>query len=701
MPDQRSAESVRIIDALNPTHHLTIDSSGTIAVRQMFGAPWAVSGTISIGNSPNVGQTAGPWAVSGTVSLGNSPNVGQTAGPWAVSGTISIGNRPDVGQTAGPWAVSGTVFAVITGGSTRTDNTLFSDGVSSYTPIGAFVNDLPTSGTVAEDFAATLRMTPKRALHTNLRDSSGTELGTPVVPLAVSGSIILANSPNVGQTAGPWAVSGTVTLGASPNVGQTAGPWAVSGTLSIANFPAPGTQTVSGRVAVDLQGPVAVSGTISIGNSPNVGQTAGPWAISGTVTTSVNIPQPLAVSGNIGQTAGPWAVSGTVFAIITGGSIRNDNTAFTDSLSAFTPIGAVVNDLPASGSIAEDFSATLRMTPKRALHMNLRDSSGSELGTPAVPLAVSGLVTLGASPDVGQTRGPWAVSGTVTASLAIPQPLAVSGTVSVNTHDVRQTAGPWAISGTVISSVAIPQPLAVSGTVNVSGLGNAGAVVSTVNSTTGIVAANLQFVGTSEAVQNYAAIEITIFSLQASHTSGGVECQFSTDNVNWDVREVFNYVASGTFSICVRPKGQYFRLVYTNGAAPQTVFRCQTIYSYTSPYTAVFEENERIALNGVSYRVKQAAINITANTDTTIVAAVTQKKLRVLSISLTSSVITDITFKSGANTLISAMSIDKRSSLTENYGPYGYLTETNVGEAFILNSSGGGNVRGLINYIEV
>lgn len=68
---------------------LSMPASGLLVMP--FTGPAAVSGTITVGNSPNVGQTAGPWAVSGTVTV-NPQNVGQTAGPWAVSGTVTAVN---------------------------------------------------------------------------------------------------------------------------------------------------------------------------------------------------------------------------------------------------------------------------------------------------------------------------------------------------------------------------------------------------------------------------------------------------------------------------------------------------------------------------------------------------------------------------------------------------------------------------------
>jgi hypothetical protein len=80
-----------------------------------------------------------------------------------------------------------------------------------------------------------------------------------------------------------------------------------------------------------------------------------------------------------------------VVSIVSGGSIKTDKTAFTEGTSTFTPMGGVVNDTLA-GDVAEDNNAAARITPKRALHVNLRDATATEIGTTTTPLVQAGNV---------------------------------------------------------------------------------------------------------------------------------------------------------------------------------------------------------------------------------------------------------------------------------------------------------------------
>jgi hypothetical protein len=75
-----------------------------------------------------------------------------------------------------PIAVSGTVTAVISGGSIKTDRSGYTEGTSTFTPIGGVFND--TLGQdLTEDTNGVARMTARRALHMSQRDSTGVEVG--------------------------------------------------------------------------------------------------------------------------------------------------------------------------------------------------------------------------------------------------------------------------------------------------------------------------------------------------------------------------------------------------------------------------------------------------------------------------------------------------------------------------------------------
>jgi len=106
------------------------------------------------------------------------------------------------------------------GGAAQADKSAFSEGTTSFAPIGGTFNEAG-AGDPAEDQAAAARITAKRALHVNLRSSAGAELGVAAAPLRVDPT---------GGTVQP--VSGTVTANAG------AGPWPVTdngGSLTVDN----------------------------------------------------------------------------------------------------------------------------------------------------------------------------------------------------------------------------------------------------------------------------------------------------------------------------------------------------------------------------------------------------------------------------------------------------------------------------------
>jgi len=112
-----------------------------------------------------------------------------------------------------------------------------------------------------------------------------------------------------------------------------------------------------------------------------------------------------------------------------------------------------------------------------------------------------------------------------------------------------------------------------------------------------------------------------------------------------------------------------------------------------------FNSDSRTA-SGDTYTVKWSAINATASGDTTVVAAVTGKKIRVVNLMLTTSAAISIAWKSGANTLISGMAFAANGGINGER-LFGYFMETNATEALIINLSAAANVRGSLSYIEV
>lgn len=105
-------------------------------------------------------------------------------------------------------------------------------------------------------------------------------------------------------------------------------------------------------------------------------------------------------------------------------------------------------------------------------------------------------------------------------------------------------------------------------------------VVSTTNSSAVALAANAAFTGTSEDVTEFADVRVSVFADQSSATDG-LQLQQSSNGTNWDVIDSYAVpLNSGkTFSVGVSAK--FFRVVYTNGATANTVFRLQVKYHKT------------------------------------------------------------------------------------------------------------------------
>ncbi len=100
------------------------------------------------------------------------------------------------------------------------------------------------------------------------------------------------------------------------------------------------------------------------------------------------------------------------------------------------------------------------------------------------------------------------------------------------------------------------------------------------------------------------------------------------------------------------------------------------------------------------YQVNRVDIAATASGDNTLVSAVAGKKIRVLSLDFLTNSPVSIAWKSGSNILREARDFGQYGGLAIDYGRY-YFTETNAGEALIMNLSAAVEVRGQLFYVEI
>lgn len=117
---------------------------------------------------------------------------------------------------------------------------------------------------------------------------------------------------------------------------------------------------------------------------------------------------------------------------------------------------------------------------------------------------------------------------------------------------------------------------------------NAGALgsVSAGNSSTATLAGDAVFTGVGEDVSNYASVSI-LYKSDVAAAAGGLSIEFSQDNTNWDVQLVGDLGAK-TFQVHrLVPAARFFRVVYTNGSAGQSLFRLQCIFHKASSPTLI------------------------------------------------------------------------------------------------------------------
>jgi predicted NUDIX family NTP pyrophosphohydrolase len=114
-----------------------------------------------------------------------------------------------------------------------------------------------------------------------------------------------------------------------------------------------------------------------------------------------------------------------------GGTSQADKSTFTEGTTAMTPVGGVFNET-ISADPTEDQAAAVRITAKRAMHSNLRNASGTEVGTAGAPLRTD---------PTGTTPQP--VTGPLTDAQLRASPVAVDGPLT----DAELRAAPVPVSG--------------------------------------------------------------------------------------------------------------------------------------------------------------------------------------------------------------------------------------------------------------
>ena len=110
------------------------------------------------------------------------------------------------------------------------------------------------------------------------------------------------------------------------------------------------------------------------------------------------------------------------------------------------------------------------------------------------------------------------------------------------------------------------------------------------NSTNIPLVANDFFDGTAEDITGYSSLVVNVFS-DVNSAPSGLSLSFSSDGSNWDLNYFYTVYAGQAQSIQFNVPAAYFKIIYTNGAAPQTEFRLQTLYH---PLKSVTELKQKL-----------------------------------------------------------------------------------------------------------
>lgn len=364
---------------------------------------------------------------------------------------INLGNPFPVTMTGGGGS----------GGSSLKDLTVFTEGVSIFTVVGGEFNDSGTDPTSGQGAAA--RITSKRALHINLRDATGVEIGTSSAPIRIDPTGTTLQP--VSDGGGSLTVDGTVSV--SSLSGTVTVDQVDSASLDYDTGVGTVNQTVFGIALPGSGGPVAGGTTSDPIRIDPTGTTAQPVTDNGgslTVDAPAATPVPIAITDTSNTLVKPGDAANAAIRVnivaggASGGTSAIDETPFTEAVSLFTPIGGVYNDALAGNPSVGDQAAT-RITQKRGLHVNLRTAAGVELGTASAPIRTD--PTGSTAQPITDNGGSITVDGSVTVSGTIAATQSGSWAVDVTDRAARLVGVVYGSQGAQIKQTATNDNLAV------------------------------------------------------------------------------------------------------------------------------------------------------------------------------------------------------------------------------------------------
>jgi len=281
-------------------------------------------------------------AVAATDPIGTQPVMTRRDTPTAlVSANLDVVSQQgtNFGAAYVQVVTSGGAFVDAFGGSGGTaqaDKSAFTEGTTNFTPVGGVFNETITADPT-EDQAAAARITAKRAIHVNLRGSTGLELGVSGGSLFMKGAL---SHDSAGSGVEPLAIGGYA---------NAAAPADVSADLDIVRawFLRNGAQATVITAAGALIGGDAANG-LDVDITRSVLPTgASTLAEQQTQTTSLQLLDDVVIA---------------------------DNAAFTDGTTKLDMAGFIFDET-AGTALTENDAAAARVDSKRAIVVTLEDTT--------------------------------------------------------------------------------------------------------------------------------------------------------------------------------------------------------------------------------------------------------------------------------------------------------------------------------------
>ena len=258
------------------------------------------------------------------------------------------------------------------------DQSTFTFGSTSQTPIGGVFQTTATSNPLTNNQMGIVQLTAQRAMFSNLRNASGTEVGTASTPLQVSLANTGSNSTAVTVSQATAANLKATATGAGSAGSADAGVLTVQGIASMTPV------QVSQSTAANLNATVVQSTAANL-NATVTGSGAAGTAATGVVTVQgIASMTPVQVSQSLGTNLHVNCDSGC-----SSSPAPADESAFTFATTSQTPVGGVFQTTATNNALTTGQMGAFQVTANRALFTNLRNSSGTEVGTASTPLQVS------------------------------------------------------------------------------------------------------------------------------------------------------------------------------------------------------------------------------------------------------------------------------------------------------------------------